>query len=108
MAALYLAADPLEAEILRSYLAEHGVAVRVLGGFAWGGRGELPADAWPRLELADARDAERARELIRRYERGRHAHAQWRCGCGESSPVTFETCWQCGAERAHDGAVGAR
>ena len=99
MSALYLAADPLEAEILREYLAAHGIAVDIFGSFAWGGRGDLPADAYPRLHLQDARDEARARALLHQYERRRHAGGLWSCACGESSPMTFETCWQCGAER---------
>lgn len=97
---LYLAADPLEAEILKDYLAQHGIPVQVFGGMAWGGRGELPVDLYPRLHAMDVRDEPRARELLRRYERQRHAHGQWHCACGESSPITFETCWSCERERA--------
>lgn len=96
---VYSAADPLEAEILRAYLAAHGIETRVIGAPLWGARGELPADAYPRLVLCDDRDDGRARELLRLYERRRHAHALWRCACGEESPVTFETCWACGVER---------
>jgi hypothetical protein len=99
MPALYQAADPIEAEILRNYLEAHGIAVVVFGAIAWSGRGELPADSYPRLHLSDPRDEARARELLRQYEHRRHAHGEWRCACGESSPVTFETCWSCGGER---------
>jgi hypothetical protein len=99
MHTVYTAADPLEAEILRSYLAEHGIAVQIFGAGLWSGRGELQADAWPRLMLEDATQADTARELLRRYEHRRHAAASWLCACGERSPVHFEICWSCGLER---------
>ncbi|WP_028008392.1 putative signal transducing protein [Solimonas flava] len=99
MHTVYAAADPLEAEILRGYLAEHGIAAEVFGAGLWGARGELPADAWPRLVIADGAQVEAARELLRRYEHRRHAAATWVCVCGERAPVHFEICWACGAER---------
>lgn len=99
MPTVYTAADPIEAEILRAYLAAHDIDARVVGAALWGARGELPADAYPRLVLCDQHDDARARELLRLYERRRHTHALWRCNCGEESPVTFETCWACGTER---------
>lgn len=99
MHTVYLAADPIEAEILREYLAAHGIACTILGAGLWGARGELAADAYPRLCLQDLRDQERARELLRQYEHRRHAQAEWRCGCGECSPVSFESCWHCGEVR---------
>jgi len=99
MQTLYAAADPLEAEILRSYLAAHGISVQILGAGLWSARGELPTDAWPRLVLDDPQQMDTARELLRRYEHRRHAQATWLCDCGERSPVHFEICWSCGHER---------
>lgn len=99
MHTLYAAADPLEAEILRCYLAEHGIRAQVLGAGLWSGLGELPADSWPRLVLEDEAPAAHARELLRRYEHRRFAQASWLCGCGEHSPVHFEICWACSGER---------
>ncbi|MGH8456354.1 MAG: DUF2007 domain-containing protein [Stenotrophobium sp.] len=97
MNTLYHAADPIEAEILKDYLAAHGIAVMIFGAFAWGGRGELPADIYPRLQLEDERDAVRARQLLHQYERRAYIHSIWRCGCGETCPSHFEVCWNCGA-----------
>lgn len=99
MHTLYAAANPLEAEILRAYLAEHGIRAQLLGAGLWSGLGELPADNWPRLMLDDDSQLAPARELLRRYEHRRHAGASWTCRCGESSPVHFEICWSCGHER---------
>lgn len=99
MHTIYTAADPLEAEILRSYLEAHGIVAQILGAALWGGRGELPVDGGPRLVVDDAKRVDDARELLRRYEHRRHSHASWRCRCGEESPVHFEVCWACAADR---------
>lgn len=99
MQTLYAAANPLEAEILRCYLAEHGIGAQIFGAGLWSGLGELPADSWPRLVLEDEQQAPRAQELLRRYEHHRHTAALWACRCGESSPIHFELCWHCGQER---------
>jgi hypothetical protein len=96
---LYQAADPLEAEILKDYLAAHGIAVDIFGGYVWGGRGDLPGDVYPRLHLRDERDKSRARELLRSYERNAHIPWQWQCICGENSPDNFAICWNCNAEK---------
>lgn len=96
MSSLYQAADPLEAEILKDYLAAHGIGVHILDGHAWGGRGDLPANIYPRLALQDERDEARARDLLRQYERNAHNPWQWRCACGELSPDNFSVCWACG------------
>lgn len=96
---LYQAADPLEAEILKDYLAAHGIAVTIFGGHAWGARGELAANAYPQLHLCEARDEPQARELLHTYERNAHNPWQWRCDCGEMSPDSFDLCWSCGLHR---------
>ena len=101
MPPIYTAADPLEAELLRAYLAAHGIVTDILGGGLWSARGELQVDAYPRLLLRDDADEVAARTLLQRYEqRGRTAGgADWRCDCGERSPTSFEVCWSCGRER---------
>ena len=68
MSALYLAADPIEAQILRDYLRDNGIAVRIDGEHLWSARGELPME-YPRLYLLDAADEPQARALLAEYER---------------------------------------
>lgn len=100
MSTLYLAADPVEAHLLRDHLAAHGIAVDLFDLHAWGGRGDLSVHQYPRVHLRDESQRERALALLRAWEADRSHQEDWRCACGEASPVTFEHCWACGAERA--------
>jgi len=94
MSALYLAADPLEAQILRDYLGDQGIGVRIDGEHLWSARGELPME-YPRLYLLDPADEPQARQLLVEYERRAFNPSIWRCGCGETVPSHFELCWNC-------------
>jgi hypothetical protein len=98
LAPIYVAADPVEAEIVKDYLAAHGVGVRVRGQFSWGALGEIPfAETFPRLHLEDERDRSRAAALIRDYE-GNAGRGQRVCpACREASPANFPACWNCSA-----------
>ncbi|MBI3171520.1 MAG: DUF2007 domain-containing protein [Hydrocarboniphaga effusa] len=99
--ALYLAANPVEAEIVKDYLAAHGIAVSIRGVFAWGGVGDLPiAEAYPRLYLERETDRPRAAALLRDYERGASRGSRICPRCGEASPDNFLLCWNCGAENS--------
>ncbi|MGQ0697432.1 MAG: putative signal transducing protein [Panacagrimonas sp.] len=92
---IYLAADPVEAEIVRNLLGCEHIECDIFGAMLWGGRGEIAADPYPRLVLRDPRDEARARELLREYREGSLRPA-WTCGCGESVPGNFAACWSCG------------
>lgn len=92
---IYVAADPVEAEIVRNLLATERIGCEVLGSLLWSARGELAADAYPRVVLHDPRDETRARELIAEY-RASAAAAPWVCACGEAVPGNFAVCWSCG------------
>ncbi|MGQ0528515.1 MAG: putative signal transducing protein [Panacagrimonas sp.] len=95
MDCIYIAADPIEAEIVRGLLAAERIECDILGSLLWSGRGEIAADPYPRLVLRDARDEAQARELLREYREGSLRPA-WICGCGESVPGNFAACWACG------------
>lgn len=96
MSYFYLAADPLEAEIVRGLLAAERIETDVRGSMLWAGRGELAADPYPRIVLRDARDEVRAREILREYQTCSTAQPVWTCGCGEAVPGNFAVCWACG------------
>lgn len=92
---IYLASDPIEAEIVRNLFASERIECDIFGAMLWGGRGEIAADPYPRLVLRDPRDTVRARELLAEYRASGSAVA-WTCGCGESVPGNFAACWSCG------------
>ena len=57
------------------------------------------------LRVKDARQAEAAEAVVRDYVNTTRSaddtRPDWRCTpCGDSSPASFDVCWQCGAERA--------
>jgi hypothetical protein len=95
---VYLAADPIEAEIVRNMLESERIACDVLGSLLWSGRGDLAADAFPRVALRDPRDEARAKEVLDEYRRRPVLDApNWTCGgCGEHVPGNFAACWACG------------
>lgn len=99
---IYIASDPVNAEIVKDYLGAHGIFAEVRGHYLWGGMGELPANAYPTLWVADSADVAPARQLIERFEAGSTAtRGAWHCPqCAEQLPGQFEACWRCGARRA--------
>lgn len=97
---LYEAADPIEAGIVINLLDSNGIAAVVIGAQLWGGRGELPANTYPRIHLREERDRPRAVALIREYQADDPPGSEWRCnGCGEASGQRFTHCWNCGRDR---------
>ncbi len=97
---VYEAADPVEAGIVLNLLDGQGIAAVALGVDAWGGRGELPVNIYPRIHLIDAADRPRALALIREYQAEDGDQDEWRCrDCGESSGPRFDQCWNCGSLR---------
>ncbi|WP_348672061.1 DUF2007 domain-containing protein [uncultured Abyssibacter sp.] len=100
MKCVYEASDPVNAEIVKDYLASWGMDVFIQGVFGWGGRGDLPANAYPQVCVARDADAGRARDLIRMWERGEDPRPPWTCvDCGERMDGQFSDCWRCGAEK---------
>lgn len=97
---IYLAADPIEAEIVRNLFATERIEIDIFGSMLWSGRGELAADAYPRIMLRDPRDEPRARELLAEYRSSPATWSSaphWTCACGEAVPGNFAACWSCGA-----------
>lgn len=98
---VYIASDPMNAEIVKDYLAGHGIAAQVQGYYLWGGMGQLPADVYPTVWLDDGADYDQARRLIEHFEAGDTKRGRpWQCpGCGEHLAAQFDACWRCGAGR---------
>ena len=96
MRKVYTAATLPDAHLIVGMLAQSGITAKVFNENAQGGVGEIPfTHAWPEVWLEDARDAERALELIRKFE-VRDTAGQSACRhCGELNPQNFEICWNC-------------
>lgn len=95
------AANLPEAHLLLRWLAEAGIAARILNEHAQGGTGQLPfTQTWPEIWLERETDLVRADEVRRRFEHAGDA-APRRCAqCGEQNPGSFDLCWKCGASLA--------
>ena len=99
-AQVYLAPDPVNAEIAKDYLGSYGIAAHVRGQYLWGGIGQLPVDVYPTVWVDDGADYERARALISRFESGATGGRPWDCpNCGERLAGPFDACWKCGTPR---------
>lgn len=98
---VYLASDPVNAEIAKDMLASHGIAARVRNQYLWGGMGDLPANVYPSVCVEDPADYAAARALIRAFERGPvEGGSTWRCpNCDEELDAQFDQCWNCQTER---------
>lgn len=98
----YIAADPVDAHMVRGMLEALGIAAVVKGDIAWSARGETPPmdDTAPQVWVDEA-DMTAAREAIERRERGDAGSGRgWRCAsCGERLESQFTQCWNCGAAR---------
>lgn len=81
----------LESEGIRTFVRNESLSVT---------EASIPV-FFPALCILDERDHARAVELIRAYEAdvGNRANENCICpNCGEESPGTFATCWNCGAD----------
>ncbi|HLQ86686.1 MAG TPA: DUF2007 domain-containing protein [Salinisphaeraceae bacterium] len=97
---VYLAADPVNAEIAKDYLQSFGIEAHVRSQYLWGGMGELPANVYPTVWVNDSSNYARACDLIRRFESGAVGGRPWDCPhCGERLAGPFDTCWNCGTQR---------
>lgn len=98
---VYIAADPVNAEIAKDMLASHGIDAHVRRQHLWGGAGQLPANVYPGVWVDDDADYDAARRLVDQLERGPIDNAEpWQCpGCGEQLDGQFTRCWSCQTER---------
>ena len=105
---IYVAANAVEAHMLKDLLAQEAIEAVVRGDdfvpLQGGGlfRMETRPSVWV---LADER-LPRARELAAEFGGGpspadRRAET-WRCRCGEAIEVQFTECWSCGRARPED------
>lgn len=99
---VYVASNPVNAEIFKGYLASYGIKAQVREQSIWGGMGDLPVNVYPSVWVDDANDHDRARALAARFEgKGEGEHAPtWSCpNCRERLDGQFDACWHCGCAR---------
>lgn len=98
----YIAADPVDAHMVRGMLEALGIHAVVKGDIAWSARGETPPmdDTSPQVWVDEA-DVPAAREAIECRQRDEAGQVEaWRCpSCGEQLEGQFTQCWNCGAAR---------
>lgn len=101
---VYLAADPVNAEIAKDLLENHGISAHVRNQHLWGGMGELPANVYPSVWIENDDDFDAARQLIQDFERGPvRSGRPWQCPrCGEYLDAQFEQCWNCQTSKPAD------
>jgi hypothetical protein len=99
MIRVYEAANLQDAHIVLGLLAQARIEAKVFNEHAQGGLGDIPfGEAYPSVWIADERDQERARDIIRGYQAKPEASGTVLCpACGEESPGNFAVCWNCGA-----------
>jgi hypothetical protein len=87
-----------EATLVRDVLVAGGVQAQLRGEGRPSIAGEIPLpDALVEV-LVDGTQLLRAQGLLAEIE----AEAEgpdWRCGCGEDNPASFDVCWKCGEGR---------
>lgn len=99
----YIAADPVDAQMVRGFLEAQGIHAVVKGEFAWSARGETPVtdDTAPAVWVEEDRLGD-ARRLIESLHED--AGEDWQCPrCGERLEGQFNQCWHCGARRRSTG-----
>lgn len=94
---VYLAADPVNAEIVKDMLVDRGIAAHVRNQHLWGAMGEVPTTVYPEVWVDDPADYERARQIVSNFEKGPvDTGTEWTCpGCGEIVEGQFNACWHC-------------
>lgn len=94
---VYLAPDPINAEIVKDILVDRGIAAHVRNQYLWGAMGELPVNVYPQVWIENPKDYERARRIVTDFEHGPvDSGAPWTCpGCGETVENQFNACWHC-------------
>lgn len=97
MLKIYSAGNITDAYLLQSLLAEARIETQILNEYAQGGVGELSfTHAYPELWLVNTGDAERARNIIAKFEQQQDPIGSTPCPqCAENNPASFEICWRC-------------
>jgi hypothetical protein len=103
---VYLAQDPIEANMLVDLLKAAGIEAVVQGEHLYAIRGLVPA-TYPTVWVVDESEYDQARALALEFDRQQREGGDpeprepWVCpACGERIEGQFDQCWHCGADRA--------
>lgn len=100
MMRIYVARQRYDAWLVADRLNQLGIRAHVFNQHASSIVGDVPPDvAQPQVWIERECDRERAERVLAEIETGAgSAQDDVICGkCGESSPGTFDLCWNCGA-----------
>ena len=100
MIRVYQAQDLPQAQLVIDMLERHGISAKLLNGNAAAALGDIPfTHAYPEIWLVNESDLTISKQLIAEFEKPLNDE-QWRCpNCDETSPASFESCWNCERER---------
>ena len=108
MKQVYLAQDPIEANLLVDLLGAEGIEAVVQGEHLYAIRGIVPM-SYPTVWVVDDDDYEQARALALEFDQRQQAGGEqepldpWVCpACGEAIEGQFDQCWHCGEDRPVD------
>ncbi len=101
MQPLYSSLNLLEIHHLKNLLEAEGIRCHIKNELLSRLAGEIPfTECAPELWLRDARDLDRARQVVADFGRGAPAKGPWQCpACGESLEGQFSASWRCSAPR---------
>ena len=95
MRKVYTAESLVDGQLLVDSLNSAGIPAQLFHQNSQGGLGELPV-TYPEVWITRNLDMERALLVISRLSSTEPDSVARRCPhCGESSPGSFEICWQC-------------
>ncbi len=102
---IYVAANAVEAHMLRDLLAQEAIEAVVRGDdfVPLQGGSLFMMETRPSVWVLDDGRLPRARALAAEFGRGpspaARRPASWRCRCGETLEAQFSDCWSCGRTR---------
>ncbi|MDQ5984940.1 MAG: hypothetical protein CSYNP_00638 [Syntrophus sp. SKADARSKE-3] len=109
MKKVYVAANPVNAHLIKGILEGENIEAIVQGEFLWGARGEIPVtpETCPSVWVVDDDDYNHAIEIINAFQTEDNDDLEiieWICSkCGETNEGQFSECWQCGTSRPPAG-----
>ena len=90
MRRVYVAAYPIEGELVRIYLEANRIQAVVLTAYE--------SESTPTVWVLNDEDESDARELIEQRSKDAESLPPWQCGvCEEENEGPFGVCWKCGA-----------